>query len=70
MSTYKVVLIRHGESLWNELNKFCGWFDADLSEKGVEEAKNAGAVRLLFVVVMVFLFLSLCVVVEGRGLCF
>jgi len=39
---YKVVLIRHGESEWNKLNKFCGWFDADLSEAGLAEAKSAG----------------------------
>lgn len=38
---FKIVLIRHGESTWNQLNKFCGWHDADLSDKGVEEAKQA-----------------------------
>jgi len=42
MATYKVVMIRHGESTWNKENKFCGWFDADLSELGVTEAKSAG----------------------------
>ena len=31
---YKIVMIRHGESVWNKENRFCGWFDADLSEKG------------------------------------
>lgn len=41
----KVVLIRHGESLWNKENRFTGWTDVDLSEKGVEEAHEAG--RLL-----------------------
>ena len=41
----KLVLIRHGESEWNKLNLFTGWTDVDLSEKGHEEAKNAG--RLL-----------------------
>ncbi|KGE72227.1 2,3-diphosphoglycerate-dependent phosphoglycerate mutase [Spirochaeta lutea] len=40
---YKLVLIRHGESLWNKENRFTGWTDVDLSEKGVEEARNAGA---------------------------
>eukprot|EP00092_Neocalanus_flemingeri_P003696 GFUD01003972.1.p1 GENE.GFUD01003972.1~~GFUD01003972.1.p1 ORF type:complete len:615 (-),score=155.92 GFUD01003972.1:353-2197(-) len=40
--TYKVVMIRHGESTWNQENKFCGWFDAGLSEKGVDEAKAGG----------------------------
>jgi 2,3-bisphosphoglycerate-dependent phosphoglycerate mutase len=41
---YKVVLLRHGESTWNKENRFTGWTDVDLSEKGVEEAKNAGKV--------------------------
>ena len=31
---YKIVLIRHGESLWNKENRFTGWADVDLSEKG------------------------------------
>ena len=44
METYKIVLVRHGESEWNKMNKFCGWYDADLSELGVEEAKKAGVV--------------------------
>ena len=38
----KLVLIRHGESTWNKENKFTGWADVDLSEKGTEEAKAAG----------------------------
>ena len=41
---YKIVLIRHGESQWNLENKFTGWYDCDLSEKGIQEAKNAGQV--------------------------
>jgi 2,3-bisphosphoglycerate-dependent phosphoglycerate mutase len=40
--TYQLVLIRHGESEWNKLNLFTGWTDVELSEKGVEEASNAG----------------------------
>jgi len=39
---YKIVLLRHGESLWNKENKFTGWKDVDLSNKGVEEAKEGG----------------------------
>lgn len=39
---YKLVLIRHGESQWNKENRFTGWKDVDLSEKGVEEAHAAG----------------------------
>ena len=39
---YKIVLIRHGESLWNKENRFTGWADVDLSEKGKEEASKAG----------------------------
>ena len=38
----KLVLLRHGESVWNKENLFTGWTDVDLSEKGVEEAHNAG----------------------------
>ena len=41
---YKVVLLRHGESTWNKENKFTGWTDVDLSEKGLVEAKKAGEV--------------------------
>lgn len=39
--SYKLVLVRHGESLWNQENRFTGWTDVDLSEKGILEAKNA-----------------------------
>lgn len=41
---YKVVLLRHGESTWNKENRFTGWTDVDLSEKGLQEAKKAGQV--------------------------
>ena len=40
----KLVLIRHGQSLWNLENKFTGWTDVELSEKGIKEAKEAGKV--------------------------
>jgi len=39
---YQLVLIRHGESLWNRDNRFTGWTDVDLTEKGLIEAKAAG----------------------------
>ena len=39
---YKIVLLRHGESLWNKENRFTGWTDVDLSETGIAEAKKAG----------------------------
>ena len=39
---YRVVLLRHGESDWNRENRFTGWTDVDLSEKGRAEAKDAG----------------------------
>jgi 2,3-bisphosphoglycerate-dependent phosphoglycerate mutase len=42
----KLVLLRHGESLWNKENRFTGWVDVDLSEKGVQEALD-GAEALL-----------------------
>jgi 2,3-bisphosphoglycerate-dependent phosphoglycerate mutase len=39
---FKVVLLRHGESTWNQENRFTGWTDVDLSPKGLVEAKAAG----------------------------
>ena len=42
MENIKLVLLRHGESLWNKENRFTGWTDIDLSEKGISEAKTAG----------------------------
>ena len=39
---HKLVLIRHGESTWNKENRFTGWTDVDLSDKGREEARAAG----------------------------
>jgi hypothetical protein len=44
-SLYTLVLLRHGESEWNKLNKYTGWCDVDLTEKGKLEARQAG--RLL-----------------------
>ncbi len=41
---YKIVLLRHGESVWNKENRFTGWTDVDLSETGVREAGEAGDV--------------------------
>jgi 2,3-bisphosphoglycerate-dependent phosphoglycerate mutase len=42
MSDRLLVLVRHGESEWNQKNLFTGWKDPDLTEKGVREAKEAG----------------------------
>ena len=39
---YKIVLLRHGESIWNKENLFTGWTDVDLSARGREEATQAG----------------------------
>jgi 2,3-bisphosphoglycerate-dependent phosphoglycerate mutase len=38
----KLVLLRHGESIWNLEDKFTGWTDVDLSDRGTAEAKEAG----------------------------
>ena len=40
----KLVLVRHGQSMWNLENRFTGWTDVELSEQGIEEAKEAGKV--------------------------
>lgn len=42
----KLVLLRHGESVWNRENRFTGWIDVGLSEKGVQEATEAGRTLL------------------------
>ena len=39
-----LVLLRHGESIWNKENRFTGWTDVDLSEKGSQEARQAGKI--------------------------
>ena len=39
---YKLILVRHGESVWNKENRFTGWTDVDLSERGEEKARRAG----------------------------
>ncbi len=41
---YKIVFIRHGESVWNLENRFTGWADVDLTPTGVEQARSAGMV--------------------------
>ena len=40
----KLVIVRHGQSIWNLENKFTGWTDVDLSENGIKEAKKAGKI--------------------------
>ena len=39
-----LVLLRHGESVWNQENRFTGWTDVDLSARGVAEAREAGVI--------------------------
>ena len=39
---HKVVFVRHGESIWNKSNRFTGWVDVPLNDKGIEEARAAG----------------------------
>ena len=40
---HKLVMIRHGESLWNKENRFTGWVDVDLTTQGADEARRAGS---------------------------
>lgn len=40
---YKIVMVRHGESEWNQKNLFCGWYDANLSEKGTVTERASSA---------------------------
>jgi 2,3-bisphosphoglycerate-dependent phosphoglycerate mutase len=39
---YKLVLLRHGQTIYNKEKKFCGWLDVDLTEQGIQEAHTAG----------------------------
>ena len=41
---YKIVFLRHGESVWNKENRFTGWTDVELSERGIEESHNSGKI--------------------------
>lgn len=41
---YTLVVVRHGESVWNKDNRFTGWKDVDLSDKGAKEAQKAGSI--------------------------
>ena len=38
----KLILTRHGQSIWNAENRFTGWVDVDLSDQGIQEAKKSG----------------------------
>ena len=42
LKKHKIILLRHGQSQWNLENRFTGWTDVELTEKGINEAKNAG----------------------------
>ena len=44
MKKHKLVLLRHGESQWNSENRFTGWADVSLSEKGIDEANSSGKI--------------------------
>ena len=41
-----LILVRHGQSVWNLENRFTGWVDVDITQKGEEEAKKAGNLLL------------------------
>src|SRR5690606_8570570 len=51
---HKLVLVRHGESTWNQENRFTGWTDVDLTDKGRQEAQQAGDLLKSFEFDMVF----------------
>ena len=55
----KLILLRHGESLWNLENRFTGWTDVDLTENGKNEAKNAGILLLNNNFTIDFVYVSL-----------
>lgn len=57
----RIVLLRHGESLWNQENRFTGWTDVDLSEKGVvEEVVSKRWHTLFYILQFCYIFFWLC----------
>jgi 2,3-bisphosphoglycerate-dependent phosphoglycerate mutase len=72
----RLILIRHGESVWNRDNRFTGWTDVDLSDTGVEEARKAArlladegiAIDLCFTSVLVRAIRTLWIVLDGLDL--
>jgi len=52
-AAHKVIMVRHGESVYNAENRFCGWHDADLAKTGVEEAQKAGKVKHSYQTILV-----------------
>lgn len=50
----KLILLRHGESIWNKENRFTGWTDVPLSEKGRDEARRAGELLRSFPYIPIF----------------
>lgn len=55
----KLILLRHGQSLWNQENRFTGWTDVELSEQGREEARRAGELLRSFNIIPDISFTSL-----------
>ena len=53
----KLILTRHGQSIWNAENRFTGWVDVDLSKKGVEEAEKSGELIKKLISKLIFLIL-------------
>ena len=51
---YKLVLIRHGESLFNQENIFTGWKDVDLSKKGIKEAYITGKILKIILINLIY----------------
>ena len=43
---YNLILVRHGQSQWNLENRFTGWYDAELTKRGIEEAQQAGSLKI------------------------
>lgn len=48
---YKIVMVRHGESEWNQKNLFCGWFDANLSDKGM----SIDSIQLTYIIHLILI---------------
>ena len=66
MTNGKLILLRHGQSTWNESNQFTGWVDVDLTEKGEAEAKRGGEMLVEHNILPSVVYTPCCAVRSAR----
>ena len=59
---YTVVLVRHGESVWNDENRFTGWYDCPLSEKGNKEAAAGMYIVYIYMIFTIYIYIRTSII--------